>query len=478
MTLLIESSVVTAGRRPRVVIVGGGITGLSAAWHLQTRAPDVDVTVLEATDRWGGKVAGEHVPAPGGGRFVIDGGPDAFVTRKPELWDLAHELGLGERLVAPGNETRDMYILEAGRPVAVPLAPLKFLGSRILSPGGKLRLLAEPFIPARRDDGDESLWDYAARRLGPEAAERLIGPVLAGIYNADPRTQSLLTASPVMREMELEHGGLFRGALARGLAKARARRAGRPAPPAFVTFSEGAHEIVEALVGRLKVRADMRLNAPAARLEAAGPGFRVVLQDGARLSAEAVILCAPAGRAAQLLAGLAPEAARGLAAIRQSNIGTLTLAYRTADLRLPFRLQGLMIPRREGRAIDALTCPSAKLRSRAPEGYTLLRAFFGAGRPEMAELDEGALVAAVRQELRALLGVAAEPVAYRAFRWAGDFPLADVGHLDRVAALEAQLPPGVHLAGNAYRGVGVPDCVRQGRAAAARVITQAKVQPG
>jgi oxygen-dependent protoporphyrinogen oxidase len=279
-----------------------------------------------------------------------------------------------------------------------------------------------------------------------------------------------------MREMEKEDGGLFRGSLARGLAKARARRAGQAVPPAFVTFSAGAHEIVDVLVSRLRVKADLRLNAPAARVEAGGPGYWVVLRNGARLSAEAVILCAPAEPAARLLAGLAPGAARGLAAIRHSNIGTLTLAYRTSDLQLPFPLQGLMIPRREGRAIDALTCPSAKLRSRAPEGYTLLRAFFGAGRPEMATMEEAALVAAVRQELQALLGVAAEPVAHRAFRWAGDFPLADVGHLDRVAAIEALLPPGVHLAGNAYRGVGVPDCVRQGRQAAARAITQALIR--
>jgi oxygen-dependent protoporphyrinogen oxidase len=431
------------------------------------------VTVLEATDRWGGKLVGEHVPAPGGSHFVMDGGPDAFVTRKPELWDLAHQLGLGDRLVAPGNETRDMYILEQGRPVAVPLAPLKFLGSRILSPAGKLRLLAEPFLPARRDDDDESLWEFAARRLGAEAAERLIGPVLAGIYNADPRTQSILTASPVMREMEREHGGLFRGALARGMAKARARRVGQTVPPAFVTFSQGAQEIVEVLAVRLQ--GDLRLNAPVARVEPASPGYLVVMRSGARVSAEAIILCAPANQAARMLSGLAPEAARGLAGIRYSSIGTLTLAYRADELRLPFPLQGLMIPRREGRAIDALTCPSAKLRSRAPEAFTLLRAFFGASRPETALMDEAALVALVRRELQALLGVTAVPVDHRVFRWAADFPLADVGHLNRVAAIEAHLPEGVYLAGNAYRGVGVPDCIRQGRAAAARVLQQLKV---
>ncbi|MBL8056872.1 MAG: protoporphyrinogen oxidase [Anaerolineales bacterium] len=473
--MVIDPPPPVAARRPHVVIVGGGITGLSTAWHLHTHAPDLAVTVLEAAAHWGGKVAGGHVPAPGGGRFIVDGGPDAFVTRKPELWDLAHELGLGDRLATPGNETRNMYILEAGRPVAVPLAPHKFLGSRILSLGGKLRLLAEPFIPARRDDGDESLWEYAARRLGSEAAERLVGPVLAGIYNADPRTQSVLSASPVMREMEKEAGGLFRGTLARGLAKARARRAGQNLPPAFVTFSAGTHEIVEALVSRLRGAAHLRLGAPVARLEAAAPGYFVILQDGARLVAEAVVLCTPANQAAHLLAGLAPAAARGLAAIRHSSIGTLTLAYRAADLRLPFPLQGLMIPRREGRAIDALTCPSAKLPTRAPAGYTLLRAFFGGGRPEMTALEEAELVTVVRRELHTLLGVAAEPVAWRAFRWTADFPLADVGHLDRVAAIEAQLPPGVHLAGNSYRGVGMPDCVRQGRAAAARVITQTRI---
>ncbi len=453
--------------KPRVAIIGGGITGLSAAWELQKNT-QVDITLLEATAHWGGKIVTDLVPTPDGGQFLIEGGPDSFVSRKPELWALAQELGLGEQVVNPGSETRHMYILERGRPVAVPLSPVAFLRSDILSIRGKLRLLAEPFAPARRNDEDESLHAFASRRLGTEAASRFIGPILSGIYNSDATRQSILTASPVMREMEKAHGGLVRGALARGRAKAQARREaqhnGHDLPPSFFTFNRGAQAIVDTLVHKLN--GDLRLNAPVSGLEKQGEAYRITFANGETLVAQAVILAVPANQAAQLLRVVGSAAANQLTYIEQNHIGTITLAYRTRDLNLPFPLQGLMIPRREQRAIDAITGPSAKLRTRAPEAYTLIRAFFGGSRPQLAEMPEIELVRTVRSELHNLLGITADPITYRTYQWLHSFPQTDVGHLNRVEAIEATLPTGIYLTGNSYRGMGVPDCVRQGIAAA------------
>lgn len=455
--------------QPRVVVIGGGITGLAAAWALRQRAgAAVALTVLEAAGRWGGKVETHVMPGPQGGRFLADAGPESFITRKREAWDLAHALGLQDRLIDPGSETRDIYVLDAGRPHKVPLNPALFVTSPLLSFGGKLRLLAEPFIPARRDDGDESLAEFASRRLGREAMEKFIGPILAGIYNTDPATQSVLTTSPVMREMEKENGSLVAGALARMRAKRRARARGEALPPAFVTFREGAQELVDALVRQLS--ADplcvLRLNASAWRLRRNGGQYVVELAEAEPVLADAVIVATPANAAAGLLREAAPESAAGLARIRHTDIGTLSLAYRGADARLPFRLNGLMIPRREKRRIDAVTWTSAKMPDRAPHGYELVRVFFGAGAPATLALDDAALLSAVRDELRALIGLDAAPIDYRVSRWPASFPQADVGHLNRVDEIERQLPPGLFLAGSSYRGLGVPDCIRQGLAAA------------
>jgi oxygen-dependent protoporphyrinogen oxidase len=453
--------------KPHVIVIGGGITGLSAAWALhQSKA--VTFTVLEATHQWGGKIATARLSLPEG-TCLIDGGPDAFVTRKSELWDLAHQLGVGHRLIAPGSETRNMYILEKGVPIGVPLSPIKFLGSSILSFKGKLRLLAEPFIPPRRDGADESLHAFATRRLGHEAAERLIGPVLAGIYNSDPYLQSVLTTSPIMREMETEAGGLFLSALRRGLAKARQRRARRNPPPAFVTFAQGADEIITSLIDALA--GDLRLDAAVQHIQAAETGYCVGLISGEQLTAQAVIVATPANQAAQMLHPLAPEAARHLTHIQQNHIGTLTLVYNRAEVQLAFPVQGLMIPRRERRAIDAVSFPAEKLRSRAPEAYTLVRVFFGGAQPSLVEMADAELIRTVQGEMRQLFNLTAQPIAYRTFKWPDSFPQTTVGHLQLVETIEANLPSGLYIAGNSYRGIGVPDCIRQGYVAAQRALS-------
>ena len=456
-----------ARRMPHVLVAGGGITGLSAAWELQQRAgSQVRITLVEPAARWGGKVQTDTFEVPGAGKFTVDAGPESFVTRKPEAWELARELGLAEALVSPGSETRGMYVLSRGRPQAVPLNPITLLKTPLLTVRGKLRLMAEPFVRPSTAGGDESIASFVARRLGREALDAFVGPILAGIYNADPETQSLLATAPVMRELEAQHGSLVVGALAR-LARPR-RPANGQRPPRFFSFVDGAQALIEALVERLDAR--LLLHTAAEHVEAQAGKYTVLLTGGARLTADAVILATPANITARLLLQAAPEAAALAGRIRHNSIGTISLAVRAADLPAGLKVRGLMVPRRAGRAIDAVTFTSAKLPQRAPAGHALLRVFFGASDPSLVEADDDWLLAVVGRELRDLLGLNMPILGYRAYRWPNGFPQAAVGHLEHVGALEARLPPGLLLAGSAYYGVGVPDCIRQGRAAARRAL--------
>lgn len=451
--------------KKKVVIIGGGISGLSAAWELQqSGGGQFDLTILEAGNRWGGKVLTLTMPAPDGGQFIIDAGPESFVTRKPEAWQLASELGLHDEVINPGGEASGTYVLTNGKPIALPLSPIKFITSPLLTPRGKLRMLAEPFIPPKKDDGDESLADFVTRRLGREALEKFIGPVLGGIYNTNPETQSILVTSPIMRELE-SYGSLVKGSFVRARQRKQEAKAENPPPYRFIGFRTGAERLVEALVSRLD--AEMRLNTAVSSIHQ--PDNQKILIEtaqGEQILANAVIIATPANVAAKLLQKAAPEAAAELAAIRHANIGTISLAYPKEALAHTEPMRGLMIPRREKRRIDAVTWTSGKIPDRAPEGYTLIRVFFGGGYPDMATMPEDDLAKIVMEELRELLNVTAEPIGWRAASWPNAYPQADVGHLARVARIESLLPAGLFVTGSSYRGLAVPDCIKQSRATA------------
>jgi len=450
-----------------VVIIGGGITGLSAGWHIQQNAKgSCHFTILEKSDRWGGKVITQTIDHPKG-QFTIDAGPESFITRKPEIWDLAQELGMMDTIIDPGSETKQIFVLDDWKPLAIPLSPLKFITSPLMTPGGKLRMLAEPFISPKLDGEDESLAAFADRRLGEEARKKFIGPVLAGIYNTNPETQSILTTSPIMREMEAEFGGLFKGAIGRMRAARKTKKEGKPSKPRFITFQNGAEEIVNQLVAQLD--GDLQLNSWVTKVEKNDIQYLVHLKDGSTIPADAVIFATMANATAKFLERFAPDASALLSKIRHTNIGTISLAYDQSQITdLPFR--GLMIPRREKRNIDAVTYTSAKLTVRAPQECSLVRVFFGAGNPDTVLMNDEKLLETVKRELSELLNIYAEPIDYRVCRWPEGFPQADVGHLNLVEKIETALPDGLYVAGSSYRGIGVPDCIRQGREAAQKVI--------
>lgn len=444
-----------------IVIIGGGITGLSAAWELQKRG--IHYSLLEASAHWGGKIVSSTLEFEDK-RFLVEGGPDTLITRKPEAWDLANELGMLEQVINPGSETSGIYVLERGSIQPIPVSPTKFFATPLLSLRGKLRMLAEPLQPARRDDGDESLGDFVRRRLGQEALDKFIGPVLGGIYNTDPEKQSILVSSPVMRDMEREGGSLVAGALKRVFKGGQKKNK----KPRFINFKTGLQALTDELIRQLT--GELRLNAKVVSVTRAGSQYRVETANGDSLLADGVIFATLAQEASALVRELSAEASQRLRAIRQQNIGTVTLIYRKSDIPEKPVINGLMIPRREKRTIDAVTFMSRKMPERCAPGHAMLRVFIGGGAPEMVSRSDEQLLAAVKKELAELMGITAEPQTWTAFRWESGFPQADVGHLERVDELEKLLPATVALAGSSYRGLAVPDCIRQGRAAAVKIV--------
>jgi oxygen-dependent protoporphyrinogen oxidase len=462
----------------RVAIIGGGISGLSAAWYLQQARPsgiDIQYTVLEASDRWGGKILTEQVDGFAGTPFIVEAGPDSFLTQKPWALQLARELGLAERLLGTNDRIRNVYVLQRGKPVVLPdgvllIVPTKFWSfalSPLISPLGKLRMGLDLLIPAKRDNSDETLADFVRRRLGSEALDKIAEPLMSGIYNAEADKQSLLATFPRFRQLEREHGSLIRGMLA----SRRQRAATTDSKTSmFMSLQGGTQELVDALVNQL--RGDLRLHTPVTSIERTGEGsYRVTPRSGDTLDADAVVLTTPAYTAADLLRPLAPEAADQLAAIRYVSTGTLSLAFRAADIQRPLHGFGLVVPKSEQRPINAITISSTKFDQRAPQGYVLLRVFFGGSRsPETMTYDDSQLLAVVRQQLHTILGIEAAPLFHRIYRWHNANPQYDVNHLDHIAALEAVLPMGLYVTGSAFRGVGMPDCVYQSQQTASKII--------
>ncbi|HEV7730837.1 MAG TPA: protoporphyrinogen oxidase [Candidatus Binatia bacterium] len=446
----------------RVVVIGGGIAGLAAAHRLVEGGHAV--TLLEADTRLGGSVGTEHADG-----FLIERGADAFITDKPWALALCERLGITESLIGTQPGERRTHVVHDGKLHALPegfllLAPTALgplLRSSLFSWPGKLRMALDVVLPARGDTTDESLASFVRRRLGREALDRVADGLVGGIYTADPERLSLAATMPRFLAMEREHGSVIRGLRASsGAVSGSGARYGL-----FATFRDGMGSFVDAVAGRLP---DVRLGAAVEALTPVAARWRVHAV-GETLDADAVIVTTPAPIAGHLLAPLDAVLGRELADVAYASSATVTLGFRTSDVPHALPGFGFVVPFSEHRALLACTFASRKFAGRAPEGHELIRAFVGgARRPDMAVLDDDALVATVRDELRVLLGIAAAPVLVRTQRYVQAMPQYAVGHLDRVAAIDAHMAtlPGLALAGAAYRGVGIPDCVRSGEAAA------------
>ncbi len=472
-----------------IAIIGGGISGLSTAWYLQQQANEkglnLSYTLLEGSDRWGGKIFTEKVDGTGESPFIVEGGPDSFLTQKPWALQLSRELHLDDQILGTNDQKRKVFVLNKGKPTPLPdgvllIVPTKimpFALSPLISLLGKLRMGMDLFIPPKRDGQDETLAEFITRRLGREALDKIAEPLMSGIYNAEAERQSLLATFPRFRALEEKHGSLIKGMLASRRAQkngsgpqATGPQAGQKPTSMFVTLRDGTEELVHTIVADLA--GDLRLETTVDNLRHRNGEFELKLGDSSTLTADAVILAVPSFVAAQLLQRMAPEAAGMLETIRYVSTGTISLAYRQEDVELLDGF-GLVIPRSEDRAINAVTLTSTKFDHRAPAGHVLLRVFFGGSRsPHMMALDDDELEATVRGELKTLLGIKAEPIFYRIYRWHRANPQYDVGHLAHVEAIEDALPSGLYVTGSPYRGIGIPDCVHQGQQTAARVVAE------
>ncbi len=443
----------------RVVIVGGGISGLSAAYYLAKAG--IPSTLVEERPRLGGVIRTNRVEG-----CVIEEGPDSFLAQKPWALDLIREVGLGDEVIASNDHLRKTYVVKHDRLVPLPdglmfMVPTKILPlvtTGLLGWGTKIRMGLEWFRkPPGHPMEDRSVADFVQDHYGREAVEYLTEPLLSGVYGGDPGQLSIMSVLPRFAELETRYGSLTKGVLhARKSAAAHARLV-----PLFQTLKGGLQQLVD----RLVERTHGRLEVIHGKAEALEQGWRTRVK-GAWIESQHVILACPAHQAGDLLAW------QQLSEIPYSSSMTVALGYdRAAVGHLPAGF-GFLVPRRERRKLVACTFVGTKFSHRVPDNRVLLRCFLGGANQEsVLEEPNEAVVSAVRAELHALVGITAEPLFWRVSRWPRSMAQYTVGHHGRIHEIEARLKqfPGLHLAGNAYHGIGIPDCVRMGKLAAESV---------
>ena len=454
----------------RIAVIGGGISGLAAAHRIVELAPTSDLTLLEAGNRVGGVLETVHRDD-----YLIERSADMFTTKDPWALDLCRRVGIEDQLIRTNERNRGAFVVHRGRLEPVPagftlMSPARIwpvLKTRLLSWRGKLRLASERFIKPRRDDSDESLESFAIRRLGREVYENLVQPLIGGIYTADPTQLSMQAAMPEFVEMERKFGNLTRGVQAKVASQEREGTGARYGM--FLAPRRGIGTLVEALLARLPAES-VQFNAAVSKIERDGQQWKIVLRGrDEALRFDAVIIATPAHHAADLLNQDQPTLANELSGIPYASAAVPVLAYRRDQVDHPLDGFGVVAPFVEKRQVLSVSFGSIKFPERAPDDHVLFRVFIGgACQAELAELPEQQLFAIAQEELGELLGVRGEPLFRELVRWRKAMPQYHLGHLDRVAridSLAAQLP-GLALAGNAYRGVGIPFCIHSGETAA------------
>lgn len=474
----------------RIAILGGGLTGLAAAHRLIELRGDrpLEIHLFEAGSRWGGLVG--TIERDG---YLIDTGGDSFITNKPGALSLCQRLGLSDSLQATDTKHRGALVLYDGRPYPVPegfqlLSPTAMgpiLRSPILSTWGKLRMGWEYFIPPRKDQGDETLASFVRRRFGSEALERLVQPLVGGIYTSDPEKLSLQATMPRFLAMEQKYGSLLRAMRAGKADDVEDKTSSGARYGLFAGLRGGMQQLIDALVARIAPSVAMHPDTAIFSITKHETTGQYHLWFTPRSKSlpnlfDAVMVTFPAWRAATVLDPFDPVLAQALSSIEYASSTIVVTGHRLADIADPLNAFGLVIPHRENRRILAVSFNTRKFPNRAPAGKMLLRTFVGgAMQPELFDLDDDETVKLVREELKATLGVRGEPEFANVVRYPKAMPQFHLGHLDRVATIErlAAAHPGLILAGNAYHGVGIPDAIHSGEQAAARILTALEDRP-
>jgi protoporphyrinogen/coproporphyrinogen III oxidase len=477
----------------RIVIVGGGVAGLGAAYKIRRAADegaDVTFTLVEKDPRIGGKLLTERV-----GEFIVDGGSDAFIAQKPAVMRVAKLAGFGGDRMPSDESRKKTLILKRGRLYPMPdgvmqFAPTKFLPfatTGLFSWRGKIRAGMDLFIPKKRvPEGqlnDETLESLVVRRMGREILDRLAEPLVGGVHASDPALMSLAATFPNLLEMEQTYGCLIKGFLAQRMAAEEMRRKYPPDPKNprtfFNSFKEGMQQLPDGMA-EAAGRDNIRTGVAATRLERSDAGWAVHLGDGSVLEADGVIVCTEGWAAADLLATVDADLSALIATIPHSSSATVSMGFDTVDLGFSLDAFGVLCPSIENRALMAATYSSTKWPNRAPAGKALMRGFVG-GPHNQAIMDrsDDEMIEIVKAEFRSILGLKAQPLFAKVYRWINGMPQYTMGHLGRVDRIEALTGSIATLGvgGGSYRGVGIPNCIESGEAAASKVMRELGCAP-
>lgn len=436
-----------------VIIIGGGISGLSLAYFLLERNPSLDITVLEAEKKAGGKIWTDKTEG-----FLCEGGVNGFLDNRPKTLELAANLSL-EPLRSSDN-ARKRYIFSNGRLNRLPESPPAFFSSNLLSVTGRLRIILEMVVP-KWNGGDETLAHFAQRRLGREAYEKLIDPMASGIFAGDPEKMSLKSCFPKVFNLEQKYGSLIRGMIKlQKEAKRTGKKVGAGPGGVLTSFHEGMETMINALTDFLGTR--IKTGSPAVAIEKNSKGYIVYLRDGTRLEASGVVCATPAFNTAELVENLDKKLASILREIFYPSISVVCLGYRKEKIRRSLDGFGFLIPFREGRNILGTLWDSSIFPNRAPEGHVLLRTMLGgARRSALAEENEEKLINLVMEELQDIMEISAQPDFARVYTHRKGIPQYPAGHENRLQLIDNIINKisKLYITGNAYHGIGVNDCI-------------------
>lgn len=461
----------------KIVVIGGGVAGLAAAHKLieekRSRSLDVEVVLLEKQNRLGGTILTEER-----GGFIIEGGPDCMLSEKPWALALAGRLGMSDKVTCTIDENKGTFVmwgsklhsLPDGVMLMVPTRILPMLTSSLLSIPGKLRMGMDLLVPKRKDGKEETLAEFVTRRLGKEALDRIAEPLVAGVHAGHPESMSLSASFPRFKSLEDEYGSLILGMISR-------MRAAKKMPriyTMFVTFENGLGSFIAKIAEAIGSE-NINTGVGVSSLGRAGEKWIVKTPAGDFIEADAVILATPSFTAAKILSKIAPGPAADLDAIPYVGTATVSMAYDAKDIENASQGFGFVVPRAENRKIMAATYTTRKFRNRAPAGKALIRCFIGGvHHPELVEAKADALAQAASEEIKDILKIKAEPNWAAVYSWPRSMPQTNVGHADRMTRVRNALEsmPGVEIAGGAYDGLGIPDCVRVGESAAQKTLAK------
>ena len=469
----------------RVAVIGGGIAGLSAAHRIHELDESVEVVLLESLDHLGGAI--QTVQRDG---FLVEQGPDMLATKDPWGLDLCRRLGCEADLIKTEDQFRRAFVARGNRLYPVPagftlLSPsqlLPLIRTRLLSPLGKLRALREYWVRVRRETTDESLADFTRRRLGNEVFERIVQPLVGGIYTADPQKLSMQATLPQFVAMEQNHGGLIRGARQGKKTAAEQGSESGARYGMFVALRDGLHGIVQRLVEKLPEKS-VQLNATVDQITPTVDNrWEITAAEESvanQLSNifDGVVVATPVHVAARLLRNTNTTLSDQLGGIESASSAVVINGFRREDISHPLDGFGFVVPAREKRTILACSFSSVKFAGRAPAGKVLLRTFVGgACQPEMLEKSDEEIQLSVQKELQDLIGVKGKPIFEQVIRWNRAMPQYHLGHLQRVDEIEQLVVrhSGLELAGNGLHGVGIPQCIHSGESAAERLFNSWK----